>query len=170
MLTVLFVCSGNLCRSPIAEGLLRHKLPASMRQAVRVESAGTLGLKGRPATPLAVEAARELGADIAGHRSQAVAPELVERADLILALAAEHRDYLRERFPNQRPKVFLLKRYAARGPRSRRADSSDSIADPIGGDLDTYRVCATLINAEIERILPALLRRARSKRPAVGHR
>ncbi len=133
--------------------MLRVKLPPAWRDRVRVQSAGTLGIYGSPATPFAVEVAAEHGADISGHRSQGVSRELVKAADIILAMAPEHKAYLERHHPDVRENVFLLRAF---GRKRSRADTG-GIADPIGGGLEVYRECGEAIAAELDRILPRLM-------------
>ena len=161
---ILFVCSGNSCRSPIAEGLLREKLPAKIGdREVKISSAGTLGINGVPAANHAQTVVAEYSGDISGHRSQGLRRNIIAGADLILAMSAEHVEYFEDRYPEFFPKVHLLKKFA----NDQSPDDAD-IADPIGSSLDTYRECARIINEEIERILPALMKMIEEKN-ADGH-
>ncbi len=149
---ILFVCSGNSCRSPMAEGVLKSKLPDNLREHVSVASAGTLGIDGAPATEFAIDVAAELGADISEHRSQGITEELAESADILFAMSYEHKDFLEKKFPQVRDNVFLLRSFG----RSADERHDDSIDDPIGRSLETYRECCELINDELERIWPRL--------------
>ncbi len=148
---VLFVCSGNSCRSPMAEGLFREKLPQEMRDRVLVRSAGTLGLTGQPASENAVIVAREHGADISGHRSRAVTSEVIAGADIIFTMARHHRDYITANYPAWRDNVYVLRDFA----RKNKFDDPD-IFDPIGRDIERYRACCAIIAEEIERVMPWL--------------
>ena len=154
---ILFVCSGNSCRSPLAEGLLRVKLPSRLQDEVVVKSAGTLGIDGSPAARYSVELVQEMGGDIAGHRSQGVTEKLMQETDLILAMAAEHIDYLQEEFPQYRENIFLLKRFGRAAGEANTDDSDDDIFDPVGSSKETYRLCAEIIDEELERIMPTLV-------------
>jgi protein-tyrosine phosphatase len=143
----------------MAEGLLRSKLPSQLEDNVVVKSAGTLGIEGMSAARHAVEVVQEMGGDISRHNSQGVMSELMKEADLILAMASEHVEYLQRHFPEYRENVFLLKRFARAGDNLNRDDDpeADDIFDPIGSDKETYRTCARIIDEELERILPTLV-------------
>jgi len=149
---ILFVCSGNSCRTPMAEGLMKSKISVRFKSAVQVQSAGTLGINGNPATDFAIITASKLGANIPQHRSQGVTDKLVKEPDLIVAMASEHKDFLHKHYPEIRENVFLLRSFA-RDPEEK---VNQDIADPIGGPLDQYRQCGELINSELQRILPRL--------------
>ncbi len=154
---ILFVCSGNSCRSPLAEGLLRLKLPSRLQDEVEVKSAGTLGIEGSPAARYSVELVQEMGGDISSHRSQSLTEELMRETDLVLAMASEHVDYLHEEFPQYRENVFLLKRFGRAAGEANTDDSDDDIFDPVGLSKETYRLCAEIIDEELERIMPTLV-------------
>jgi protein-tyrosine phosphatase len=138
----------------MAEGILLEKLPGHLKDKVEVTSAGTMGIYGNPATPSAIFAAREKGADISVHSSQGVNRENIIEAHLILCMSLEHVEFIVEYFPEAEQKVHLLKTFDVAD-----ADALDSqeIDDPIGGSIETYRYCADEIDIEIERILPQLL-------------
>lgn len=101
--TILVVCTGNICRSPIAEGLLKAKLPGKT-----VLSAGTMAMVGHGADPLSIEVSRAQGLDIAAHRAQQLTPELLQAADLVLTLDGSHSDWITRRYPQYRGKVHKL--------------------------------------------------------------
>jgi protein-tyrosine phosphatase len=151
----------------MAEGLLRLKLPSRLEDNVVIKSAGTLGIEGVPAARYAVEVVQEIGGDISSHSSQGVTRELVEEADLILAMAPEHIDYLHGNFPEYRENVFLLKRFARPGEDAHRDDDpDDEIYDPIGSGKEIYRACARIIDDELERIMPTLINFIQQRRRA----
>jgi protein-tyrosine phosphatase len=107
--TILVVCTGNICRSPMAEGLLRHHLEARGIGSIRVQSAGVQAWDGDEAMPEAVQALREVGLDISGHLSRALDPASLESADLILAMARWHRDVVAHLDPRASARTFTLK-------------------------------------------------------------
>lgn len=119
---LLFVCSGNLCRSPMAESMARAY---GLRRGWKVEarSAGTLGIVGRPPEPLAIKVMAEVGQDISAHRSQGVDEALVAWADHILVMELAHSSDLRRRFAEAENKVLLLGNFGG----------VFEIADPMGG-------------------------------------
>lgn len=121
-LHLLFVCSGNICRSPMAE-VMAEAIGDELGLDVKARSAGTLGLQERPAAPHAVAVCREIHLDLSGHRSQGVSRELVQWADHVLVMELGHAEHLREYFPEVGDKLLLL------GPFAGMAE----IPDPVGG-------------------------------------
>src|SRR5881396_718122 len=92
---IVFVCSGTICRSPMAEAIAR-KLLADAKIPAMVISAGTLGINSNPAATHAVTAVQELGIDLSGHRSQGVTLQLLRMADHVLVMSPEHEDVILE--------------------------------------------------------------------------
>jgi len=131
MKSLLFVCTGNTCRSPMAEGIARLVLAG--KPGWRIASAGVGAINGQPASPHAVTAMRQVNADISGHRSQMLAAQLVDEADYIFALTQSHAEGILYYHPEAAEKLFLLREFD---------DSVESyekdIADPIGGPLPGY--------------------------------
>ena len=103
---ILVVCVGNICRSPMAEAVLRDALRG--QEEVTVESAGLGALVDEPASEHSVDLMRERGLDISGHRAQQLTPELVTKADLILVMESGHRRVIDANEPTARGKVYRL--------------------------------------------------------------
>ena len=103
---ILVVCVGNICRSPMAEAVLRDALTGQVE--ITVESAGLGALVDEPASEFAVELMRERGLDITSHRAQQLTPELVTKADLILVMESGHRRVIDANEPTARGKVYRL--------------------------------------------------------------
>ncbi|MFB3892727.1 MAG: Sua5/YciO/YrdC/YwlC family protein [Phycisphaerae bacterium] len=145
---ILFVCSGNTCRSPIAAGIARKLLAKRegcdaadlKKNGIEVGSAGLYAMEGGRASPEAVDAAGRMGADISRHRSRMLTSELINDADVVFCMTDFHVAQARRLAPSAAGKV-------------RRLDDRGDISDPIGGGVGVYRKTAE----RIERALEALL-------------
>lgn len=101
--SILTVCTGNICRSPLAEALLAKEMPR-----LRVESAGVGALVGAPADPHAIAVAEQAGLDITGHRARQITREMAAAFDLVLVMSQDHRTWLMRQLPDTSGKVYLL--------------------------------------------------------------
>lgn len=102
---ILIICTGNICRSPIAEGLFSARLKPS---GIQVASAGVSAMVGWPAEDLAIEVMRDHGLDIRGHRARQVTQPMLAESDLILTLDQSHSDWLNRAFPQYRGRVHKV--------------------------------------------------------------
>lgn len=150
---ILFVCTGNICRSPMGEGLLKSKLDPETAKRVHIVSAGTYAMSGLPASSNAQTIAREFNVDLSDHDSQILTPYLISHSDLILAMEPEHTEIIHRMDPTSRLRTFLLKEFG------RAADESangSKVHDPVGGSEELYRDVYKELDAEITRILPLI--------------
>jgi protein-tyrosine-phosphatase len=157
---VLFVCTGNTCRSPMAEGILKKKLKEKNLKGIVVSSAGTHGLRNAPASLFAMQTARDRQVDITEHRSQELTQNMLHQADLILVMAEEHLMYIKRLDREASKRAYLLRAFALPHPGSNEDKGPGvlSIEDPIGGSPEDYEKSFCQIEKEIKRILPELLR------------
>jgi glycine hydroxymethyltransferase len=146
MKTILFICTGNVCRSPMAEGLFRKA--AGNGEAFRVLSAGLGAVDGQPPTPHSVSAMRELGVDISSQRSRALTADLVRQADYIFGMTHAHVDTVGLLYPAAADKTFLLREFDDAVP-----SYEKDIPDPIGCPYDIYVQCRDQIDQSINSLL-----------------
>jgi protein-tyrosine-phosphatase len=147
--TVVFVCTGNVCRSPMAAGFFYDKLVREKAEgAVRVRSAGTWALEGQPASAYALQVMGEHGLDIGSHRGRNMTQSDVDDADLILAMTRRHSDFLGQQLQRTDGKVYLF---------AEMAGEAKDIADPYGGSLHEYRSTAAELKDLIERGYPRIV-------------
>lgn len=145
---LLFVCSGNTCRSPLAEGIAKKIFPEELLTKVAISSAGSSAVDGHPASPLAVEVAGKGSIDLSGHRARLLDRSLVKDADLIITMGAKHRETVGVIDPAALRYTYLLTDFCD--------DESGDIPDPIGFGIDeyekTYRVLENCIRRLAERM------------------
>jgi glycine hydroxymethyltransferase len=143
---VLFVCTGNICRSPIAEGLFRRL--TGNRKDIEVASAGVHAVRGQPPSVYAVEVCAEEGANISDLRSQPLTGGLVDQATHIFAMTGAHVETIQTLFPQSAEKTFLLREFEEPGTTVWR-----DVPDPIGLGRDVYGDCARIIKNALPSVL-----------------
>jgi protein-tyrosine-phosphatase len=186
MASILVLCTGNVCRSPIAEGMLRDLLQERFEDsAPTVASAGMAGWEGSDADPRSAAAAAELGVDISGHRARQVDVGEVRNATVVLAMAGEHRDEVSRLVPEAAGRAFTLKelvRLLESLPESppegdpgdvlgrrvgdadalrrdlgrRRAARDDDVVDPLGRRMGVFRAVAADLREWCARLVVGL--------------
>ncbi|MEX0907690.1 MAG: low molecular weight protein arginine phosphatase [Gemmatimonadota bacterium] len=145
---LLFVCTGNTCRSPMAEAIATGLLSERGWTHVEVRSAGISAADGSPATREAVDVSREQGLDLARHASRLVTPELLEWADLVLAMGSSHMRALEDLGTGG--KAALVSSFLDGD------GTGESIADPFGSDIDSYRRTFTELRTAVAAVLDRL--------------
>jgi protein-tyrosine-phosphatase len=146
---VIVVCTGNICRSPMAAGLLAHHLSDDLGSAIEVASAGTNALQGYPAQDHAIEIMARIGVDISGHRARQLTRELARSADMILAMEMAHLWFIQRWEEIQQEKLYLLLEF---DPKAK----FRQVADPYGGPLSGYQTCLETLRPAVTGIVQAL--------------
>jgi len=149
--TVLLVCYGNICRSPMAEGFLNVMLERNGRsEEVKVLSAGLNAVGGTP-TAEAIETMRQEGIEISGSMSRQLTKKLIEEADLILTMEKRYKDDILSRHPKAKGKVFTLKEFAGE-------TGNLDIEDPYGKGMEAYKACAMEIEQSLANAFKRIVR------------
>ena len=141
---ILFVCTGNTCRSALADALARKVVVERGLPEMEVQSAGTSAWDGAPASDGALLVGLERALDLSQHRAQTLTRELVRDADLVLAMGPHHLERIEALGGGG--KAYLLTEFASHGASAR------PVNDPIGGELDVYRLTADELEQEVRRV------------------
>ena len=154
---VLFVCSGNICRSPMAAEYFRQQAARAGLSHVVVASAGTLGIEGAPASVEARQAMQEIGVDLDQHRSQGVDEAVLKPTDVVIVMTRRHLAELDEAFPGMPQERWLLRAFE-QGPEP--VPKAKDLPDPIGKPIEAYRKLLQVITPAMDHL--ALFLRYRS--------
>lgn len=153
--SVLLVCTGNSCRSIMAEGLLKKYLKKEEKEHIEVKSAGVRAIDGITPTTETIEVMKREGVDVSGFKSKCLTRDLIKKADLILVMASHHMEEIIKTAPDAAPKAHLLKQYGLETLTEEAREDPD-ILDPIGKPISFYEQVFGMIKKEIERIVKLL--------------
>lgn len=149
MRKILFVCSGNTCRSPMAQAMMEQLLQKMNGQGITVKSAGMFTSDGLPASESAQLVMKEIGIDLSEHTSQKISAALMAEADLVLTMTSEQRQVLAEAFPQKEYHIYTLGEFTG--------DTGGDISDPYGMTTETYRKTRRELKKLLMKIINLLL-------------
>ena len=141
---ILVICTGNTCRSPMAEGIF-ESLVKEKNLEVEISSAGTCAYDGDSVTNHAEMALKKMGIDISNHKSKLVHRDLIERVDIVLTMTKSHKETIIRNFPEAKNKIFLLNEYAFK--------EIKDVVDPFGGTIIDYEKARDEIYTAAEEIV-----------------
>ncbi|MBE9580411.1 MAG: hypothetical protein IMF18_02190 [Proteobacteria bacterium] len=156
---ILFVCTGNICRSPFAEGLSKKLVGEKGLEGIAVGSAGLFALPGNSATSLAQRVAAEYDVDLSRHSAKSVSEKILTSSDLVLVMERSHEEDLLASFPDAAGRVLLLRHFGRHGSRRR------GIADPYGLQYEAYRFCFLDIQDAVSGLVEYLSGSAKTFEP-----
>lgn len=149
---IMFICTGNICRSAMAHWLMEKKLQDVGREDIEVYSCGIFAETGDGSTYNAIETMKEYDVDLAKHRATNIRNSEIEKMDLILCATQSHKFTVMQMYPNLKDKVYTMKEYV----QDERNKEDIDIKDPWGYDIEIYRFCAAEIDKCLDRLIEKL--------------
>lgn len=142
---ILFVCTGNTCRSPMAEGIMKELMKRRGVEDINIESAGVLATPGTPATELAIKVLEQMGIDIKNHKSRLISKDMINKSDIIFVMTSQHKQLFAQFDCDM---LYTIGEFIG---------TNEEIKDPYGGSIETYQETAYQLYIAIEKILDLFL-------------
>lgn len=158
-MNILFVCTGNTCRSPMAEGMFKSLLKENNIDNIIAGSAGISAFEGDSANEKAIYTLKNKGIDISEHKSMQLTKEIIKNSDLILTMTMGHKKMIANALPEYSSKVFTIKEYVYIKSNEDLTGKNLDIADPYGLDYYIYEKCAEEIEENLKKIIRTMDRR-----------
>ena len=152
-MNILFVCTGNTCRSSMAEGIFKSMLKEMKIEGINVSSAGISAFEGEAANEKAIVTLNKKGIDIKNHRARQLTRKIINESDLVLTMTESHKKTILNLFPECTGKVYALKEYACILSDDESAGENPDIADPYGFGCDVYEITAAEIEKQLKKII-----------------
>lgn len=149
MRNILFVCTGNTCRSSMAETIARYLLQAWGGKEIEVSSAGVYAVPDEPASENAINVLKEAGLDLSDHCARQLTADMVDKAAIVFTMTRAHKNMVLSLVPKVEGKVFTLKEYVSPGDKP----EDNDISDPFGDDVEAYRITAKELSRFVEEAL-----------------
>lgn len=144
---VVFICTANICRSPMAEGIFNHNAALAGRDDLQASSMGIQAVDGQPASEFARKVCLEKGIDLSGHRSRPLIGDELREADLVLCMEKGHAKFVETFFPWHRDRIFLAGAWPGKATRK------SAVEDPVGAPVELFRQVFGILNDHIDRIV-----------------